>query len=217
MGRSRIRGAAFLAAFVVLLAGHLNVWAQSADELLQRLERTYNGHTGLEAEFTQTMSSAYSDFQESFSGTLLLKGNRYRVETDRQTLVTDGDVTWIYSVEDNQVLINKNVDSEEALAVNQLFSDYASRFDATGVDTETVRGQRHFVLHLTPKDADSFFASVTLWMRASDNILSRIEIVDQNQTTMSFDLSNVDLNARVDDRAFTFSPPAGAEVIDLRS
>lgn len=216
MARHKSIVVALLATFVVLVTGHLSARAQTADQLLDALERTYNQHTGLRADFTQTMSSAYSDFSESFSGTLLLKGNRYRVETERQTLVTDGDITWIYNADENQVLINQNSDSDDALSVDHLFSGYAARFDVSRVDAESVGGRRHHVLHLNPKDPASFFAAVTVWMRADDNVISRIRIVDQNETTMLFDLNNVDLNARVDEQAFTFSPPQGVEVIDLR-
>lgn len=216
MGRYTSRIASLIVTFTVLATGHIAAQAQSADALLEALSRTYNEHTGLRAEFTQTMSSAYSDFTESFSGTLLLKGNRYRVETERQTLVTDGNITWIYNADENQVLINQNADSEDALSVDQLFSGYAARFDAGRVETESLGGRRHHVLHLNPKDSASFFAAVTVWMRADDNVISRIRIVDQNDTTMLFELRNVDLNARVDEQAFTFSPPQGVEVIDLR-
>lgn len=209
--------ASVLFALVVLFCGQSQIRAQDAAELIKRLEERYNSVSTLKAEFTQTMSSAYSDLNESFSGTLLLQGPRYRIETRQQTLVTDGDVTWIYNAAENQVLINQNEGSDDGFALDRLFTDYSSQFDVGDVSTERIGGAAHYVLELTPKDPESFFERVTVWMRADDDIISRIKVVDQNETTMLFDLKNVSFNPELDARAFTFSPPQGAEVIDLRS
>lgn len=210
-----VRGAFLLAVFV-LFSGQAFGQSPDASALVKRLEEKYEGAT-LRAEFTQTMSSAYSDLNESFSGTLLLQGPRYRVETRRQTLVTDGDVTWIYNADDNQVLINQNDPSEEGFAIDRLFSDYSERFTVGAVQTEAIAGRQHYVLDLKPRDPASFFERVTVWMRSDDSVISRIRVVDQNETTMLFDLKNVTFEPDLEDSAFRFDPPSGAEVIDLRS
>lgn len=208
---------AAVAALFVLFCGHTSAQAQDANALIERLEARYNAVSALQADFTQTMSSAYSDLNESFSGTLLLQGPRYRVETAHQTLVTDGKVTWIYNEPENQVLINQNDESEDGFSIDRLFTDYSERYDVKNVRTENLSGRSHFVLELTPKDPESFFAEVTVWMRGDDSIISRLEVVDQNETTMRFDLKNVSFDPAFDSNTFTFNPPQGAEVIDLRS
>ena len=208
---------ALLIAAIVLFSGQLEARAQDADELIRRLESRYNAVSALQADFTQTMSSAYSDLNESFSGTLLMQGPRYRVETHGQTMVTDGAVTWIYNEAENQVLINQNDTSDEGFSIDRLFTDYSSRFIVRSVGTERIDGKAHFVLNLEPKESGSFFETVTVWMRSDDAIISRIKVVDQNETTMRFDLDNVTFDPDLKADAFTFSPPQGAEVIDLRS
>lgn len=217
MRTARIPTVPALCLFAVLIPGQ--VWGQipEAEALVKRLEDRYNTATALRADFTQTMSSAYSDIQESFSGTLVLQGSRYRVETGRQTLVTDGAMTWIYNADENQVLVNRNEDGVEDFSVDKLFSDYSERFIVRSIEAENLGGRAHHVLQLEPRDPDSFFENVTVWMRADDAVISRIRVVDQNETTMLFDLTNVDFEPTVDESTFTFTPPAGAEVIDLRS
>lgn len=206
-----------LGVVAVLLPGQVEAQAPEADVLIKQLEARYNATAALRADFTQSMSSAYSDLQESFSGTLLLQGTRYRVETGRQTLVTDGAVTWIYNADENQVLINQNDDGGSDFSVDKLFSDYAEQFTVERVENDRISGRAHFVLHLKPRNPDSFFDDVTVWMRGDDAIISRIKVVDQNETTMIFDLTNVDFEPSLDAGTFTFTPPPGAEVIDLRS
>ncbi len=201
----------------VLFIGHSNAFAQSGDQVIKRLKEKYDSIDALRAEFTQTMSSAYSSGEESFSGTLTLQGDKYRIETDTQTLVTDGSVTWIFNKAEKQVLINNKVDDETAFDINDFFFNYSERYSVTASQEEVISGQKHYLLRLKPKNQDSFYSQVTLWVRDSDTVITRLEVVDMNETTMLFSLRNIDLNPQISRSTFVFTPPDNAEVVDLRS
>jgi chaperone LolA len=185
--------------------------AQSADTVFERLKEKYDTIESLRAEFSQTMTSSYMDDEATSKGVLVIQGDRYRVETDGQTLVTDGDVTWVYMPSQNQVLINDHNDDEQTFSINEFLFDYDENFDASDVKTATLGGQKHFVLTLTPKSEDAFS------MRDSDDIITQLQVVDVNGTTMLFNLENIQLNPTLQDNIFSFTPPQGTEVVDLRS
>jgi outer membrane lipoprotein carrier protein len=163
------------------------------------------------------MTSPYSDLEESFAGTVVFQDDRYRVETGAQTFVTNGAITWIYLPTENQVLINDYVEDETAFSLNNFFLNYTERYDVSSSEVAEYQGQTHFVLHLTPKSPDAFFSDVTLWMRDSDNLVTRLKVTDVNETTMTFELRDIELNPSLQADTFSFTPPDGAEVIDLRS
>jgi len=54
-------------------------------------------------------------------------------------------------------------------------------------------------------------------MRDSDDVVTFIEVVDANGTTMEFTLTNIVLNPLVEESTFQYTPPAGVEIVDLRS
>jgi len=191
--------------------------AQSADTVFERLKEKYDTIESLRAEFSQTMTSSYMDDEVTSKGVLVIQGDRYRVETDGQTLVTDGDVTWVYMPSQNQVLINDHNDDEQTFSINEFLFDYDENFDASDVKTATLGGQKHFVLTLTPKSEDAFFTEATLSMRDSDDVITQLQVVDVNGTTMLFNLENIQLNPTLQDNIFSFTPPQGTEVVDLRS
>lgn len=206
-----------LLALAVLLLGQSTALAQSSNPVITRLKAKYDEIDALRAGFTQTMSSAYSEGEETFSGTLVLQGDKFRVETGNQTLVTDGAVTWIYNAADNQVLINDATEDETSFSINDFLFNFDDRYEVTEAEPVRIDGQRHYRLHLQPRAAESFFRDVTLWVRDRDTIITQLEVTDMNETKMVFHLSEVELNPRVDRSTFTFKPPQGAEVIDLRS
>jgi outer membrane lipoprotein carrier protein len=188
--------------------------AQSVDEIAQRLNAKYQSLQSIKAEFTQTMTSEFSDLREQKNGQLVLRGDDYRLDTGDEVYARRGDNVWRYARGDNQVIISDAMDDEGSFSVNDLFFRYDELFNFADVRTEQYEGTRHYRLTLRPKQEDAFFREVTLWLRDRDDIVTRLHMVDLNGTIMEFRLRNVELNTRI--ASSTFDPPSGARVVDLR-
>lgn len=208
---------AALAVLAVLLFAGQTAAAQSGDDVIRRLKAKYDAVDALRADFSQTMTSAYADGAQTFSGTLTLQGERYRIEAGNQTLVTNGTTTWIYNREQSQVLINDAVEDETTFSINDFFFNYDERYNVANATAVQHDGERHYRLALTPKKGDSFFREVTLWVRDRDTMITKLEVVDANETTMTFTLGDIQLNPRIDRSTFEFKAPQGTQVVDLRS
>ncbi len=191
--------------------------AQDAEDVFDRLKEKYESIGTLRAEFSQTMSSSYMDEEATSTGTLVASGEKYRVETEGQILVTDGTVTWVYMPSQNQVLINDYAEDDQTFSISEFLFDYDERFDVSSVTTTSIDGERHYVLSLEPKSREAFFTEAVLSLRARDDIITRLQVVDVNGTTMIFNLTNIELNPALKVDEFSFTPPDGAEIIDLRS
>ncbi len=196
----------------VLFAGQAR--AQDGDALLRRLQNTYKGDIRLKADFTQKMTGAYGD--EQFAGTLVVQGNQYRVEAGPQLFVTDGRTTWLYNKTQNQVIINHFVEDETTFSPTGFFARYGSRYRVTRVVPMENGGQRFYALALAPRSDSEFFEHVEVTMRDRDNVVTRLALRDVNGTTIAYELRNLQFNPTVAAGAFQFTPPRGAEVVDLR-
>lgn len=215
---ARLFSALLGAIFAAFLLGTAPTQAQTspdAQALVDRLEAKYNGGRALQAQFTQTVSQ--NGQTRTLGGTLTLKGNRYRVETDRQTLVTNGETTWIYTPARDQVLVNDYVKSKTAFSPGQFFDGYQERYRVTGVRTAQRSGTKHRVLTLKPKQDGAFFQKVTLWMRAADAVVTRLVVKDANGSRMTFSLRDVTFGTETTASTFRFEAPQDVEVVDLRS
>jgi outer membrane lipoprotein carrier protein len=198
-----------LALVTVLFTGQVH--AQSGDDLLDRLRERYESTDALRARFTQTIGDA------TMEGTLVLRGDAYRIETGDQTLVTDGETAWVYSKLDQQVLVNDAIKDETAFSPADFFTNYPDRFDVEVIGSEVIDGARHETLKLTPKNDDAFLREVTLFVCSTDALPTRVQIVDGNGTRVAFDLQDVEVNPTLGGDVFRFDAPIGAEVVDLRS
>jgi outer membrane lipoprotein carrier protein len=204
-----------LIAFVLIVGfAASDAAAQSVDAIANRLNAKYSTLQSVKAEFTQTMTSEFSDIREQKTGQLILRGNDYRLDTGDEIYARQGNNVWRFARADNQVIISDAMDDEGSFSVNDLFFRHNELFRVSNVRTEQHEGTRHYRLTLQPRQEDAFFREVTLWMRDRDDIVTRMNMIDLNGTIMEFRLRNVELNGRV--AASSFDPPSGARVVDLR-
>ncbi len=208
-----------LLGMVVLIFGQSPVLAQSpptATELLNRLKAKYESLDALSANFNEVLRPAYSDTEQELTGILIMSGDMYRLETETLTVVTDGTTNWVYLPEDHQVTISDYTEDETTFSPSQFFVTQPDQYNATYRETSTLAGVTHHVLHLVPKDEEAFIQEATLWIRDQDNLITKMELVDMNETHMLFNLNDIRLNPTTNGQTFQYQIPDGAEVIDLR-
>ena len=208
----------FIALFIVVLySGQQPLYAQSNAELIGRLRAKYDQVALMKADFTQSTTSPFGDVLPENRGSLVLEGDRYRVETEYQTFVTNGEVTWIYNATDNQVLINDFVNDETTFSISNFLENFHDEYEILSTKPNYQNGTRHHELQLKSLINESFFKEVTLWMRDSDHIITRLKVLDVNDAILEFKLDDIQINPNLEGDPFTFTPPTNAEVIDLRS
>ena len=195
----------------------VHVQAQDAEAVFAQLLERYATVDGLQASFTHVMSSTFWDEDQVYSGRMIVYGEQYRIDTDHSVLLVDGESTYVYRIDENQVLISDVEEDLAAFMPSTFLLDMGERFDAVGVGRSIQDGTQHYRLDLKPKNTDSFFRALTVWMRVGDAIITRIRIIDTNDTHMALSLDNIKLNPLIGRDTFVLTPPPDAEIIDLRS
>ena len=210
--------AAFITLFIIVcFVGQQPLAAQSEDELISRIRTRYDQVELMRASFTQRITSPFGDILPENRGTLVLEGDRYRVETEVQTFVTNGETTWIYDAAERQVLINDFVDDETTFSISKFLNDFHAEYEVMATSLVHAEGTRHHRLRLKSLVNEAFFKEVTLWMRDNDDVITRLKVLDVNDAVLEFYLDDIEINPQLDSDPFTFTPPSDAEIIDLRS
>ncbi|HTR81384.1 MAG TPA: outer membrane lipoprotein carrier protein LolA [Bacteroidota bacterium] len=190
----------------------------TAPEVLAKVQKTYANATDASADFSETVSLRYAGIKQSYSGTVTMKkGNKYRIESQEQTIVTDGKTVWAYSPVNKQVVVDNYKESTTAFSPEQFLLGLPANYRATLVDNEAGEPHASYVLKLTPRTgASKFVKSVKVWVDDSDWSVRGLEYVDMNETHTTYVLTSVRFNTGVPDGQFTFVVPEHVEVVDLR-
>lgn len=207
------RSLVLIAALLLPLAP---VQAQEAPSL-QEVQATYNALDGLQATFSQTVRSEFADQPTRLQGSVLLAGNKYRVQTPQQTVVTDGQTTWIYTPADSQVVVNDAEREQAPITPTAFLSGASERYAVDSTGATVLDGTPHHVLALSATADTTRFRTARLWVRQDDQIVTRVRVTDRNGATLDLRLSEIELNPALSESPFTFAPPEGVDVVDLRS
>ncbi|MFP4227555.1 MAG: LolA family protein [Salinivenus sp.] len=203
-------------AFILVLVWATLPAAAQPSLTLDDVRTAYRALDGLEATFTQVVGSDFSEDSTRIEGSVTLSGDRYRVETPGQVVVTDGATTWIYTPADSQVVVD-DADTEEGPITPETFLEAsAEQYEVTEREKDASEDTSHVVLSLTGTSEDARFQKASLWVRRSDRVVTRLRAVDRDGATFSLRLQDIQKDPAIADTTFSFSPPENTEVVDLR-
>ena len=197
---------------------NLSSFAQEdAGKIIGKVRSTYDNLASLHAEFEKQYTWALAGETQTVTGKIYLKkGERYRIETEDQTVVTDGVTVWTYSSEKQQVFVDRMEKSSENPLPRDLLVKYTSDFKPKYLRGERLAEKDCHVIRLTPREDDSFATEVTVWVDKSTMLAIQVEQHDLNDNVTVYRLRKIELNPSLPDKLFTFDIPQNTEVIDLR-
>ena len=190
---------------------------ETAENIVKKVRDNYEKLKSLQADFVQNYTWSLAGETQTVEGKLLLKqGDRYRVETAQQLIVTDGTTVWTYSAEKRQVFVDHLSKTSDQPLPRELLIKYTRDFKAKLLAPEKLAGEEYYRLRFAPKDDDSFVHEVTAWIDPDTWLARKIEQHDINDNVTVYELKNVQRDLAVPDQSFTFKIPDGVEVVDMR-
>jgi len=185
--------------------------------LTDHLHQRYEMIDDATAQFEQHVKFGFSNIEQTFSGTLFMKKpNHYRIESEHQTIVTDGITVWAFSSANQQVIIDRYKENSNSLSPEKFILNLPTNYYSSLLGSEKSQAGTQYLLKLVPKDDRSFVKSVKLFVEDNTWIIRKITILDVNETETTYTVKDIKLNSNIKDKTFIFETPTGAEVVDLR-
>jgi chaperone LolA len=213
----RTKSLFFVSILFVFFLSTIATTQEKAEDIVDKIRQTYEKLESLKGDFEQEFTWALAGETQTLIGTLYLKkGDRYRVETPNQMIITDGKTVWTYSLDKNQVFVDNLEKSKDNPLPRDLIIKYTHDFKPKLLRSEKLGATDCYVLALAPRDENSFIRSVTTWIDKATWLAARIEQVDINDNKTAYVLKNPQRNVPLADGLFTLNIPAEAEVVDMR-
>ena len=187
----------------------------TSTEILEKIRLHYSQMNDASASFTQLTTIRYKKGSQQSLGTVKIKkGNKYRLETDKQTIVTDGKTVWMFNAISKQVLRDTYKQNLQPFSPDKFLLGLPKEFSAANV----TRDSQYFVLGLVPSATGataSMFSSLKVWIRPEIWEFEKIEITDKNNSITTITLSNTDFNKGISDTVFQFVITDDMKLVDL--
>lgn len=216
-------GACLLA--VLLVGQPAGAAAQSAgetpwtlDEVLGRVEKRYAG-PGFTADFYQESTLKEMDVTDTAEGKIYVKRPgmmRWEYQKpEKQTIVTDSDKLWIYRPEDNQLVVGEAPTYFGQGKGAGFLSDMKQIRKNFTIRLEISDDPGYVLLKLVPVrksvDVTEIYLSISKQAFEIEKIVTFNAFGDRTRIT----LSHIDFKRVLDDSAFRFAPPKGADILKM--
>jgi outer membrane lipoprotein carrier protein len=189
--------------------------AESADQLIARMEKRYNSARTLSIQFVEEYS-VQGHPRPGEAGTLTLqKQGKMRWDYTRPSgklFISDGKNVFLYTARDNRVEKIPLKDTEDMRApLAFLLGRLNMKKEFRDFRTEERDGGTW--MEAAAKNDRLPYSKVEMLI-AADGAVQRLKVLGRDQSELTFAFSGERVNPPVSDRMFRFDIPPGAEVVD---
>jgi outer membrane lipoprotein carrier protein len=206
---------ALILALLMMLSTSL--LAIDAAEVIKKAKQTYEATPAFSAEFAQQFKWKLAGDSQEQQGKIWMKsGDKFKIETPDQTIVSDGKTIWTYSRANNQVIIDNMKSSSENQLPNDIFLKYTQEYRPVSMSEEMVDAIPCYTVLLVPKTENAFIREMKVWVDKKQWLTVKIQHVDINENTTTYLLSNITIDKTLPDDTFNFKKSTGVEEVDMR-
>lgn len=202
----------------MVLAAAAPAWSDGTSAgvkpLLDRLQRHYQQTTSFSARFQEKIKPA-GGIERQRDGTVYYrKPGRMRWEfggSDQEIIVSDGQTLYTYQPDLNQVIetpLEQAFRSSSAASFLLGVGDVERDFEASLPADPPSDGLKHVLLK--PKAGGD---SIEMALDPATLDIRNLRLTDQLGDVTNLAFSELKTGAALDDKLFTFTPPAGADIV----
>lgn len=205
----------FLTAALILVT--LAGFAQNdtkASAILDEVSAKTKSYKTIKIDFTYAMDNAKEKVHDKFKGSLLSKGDKYKLTAAGQDVICDGKTVWTYLKDANEVQINNQGEDDDSFTPTKLLSGYGKDYKSKFIEE---KGNEQ-VIELYPLKKGKSFTKVRLVIDKTKKQISKFIISDRNGSTFSYIVDKMQTDQPIADSVFSFNKAEhpGVEMNDMR-
>jgi outer membrane lipoprotein carrier protein len=188
--------------------------------VLDRMQKRYDQAKDFHARFSQNYSRAVVGRSTLSTGTITFKKpGRMRWDYDKpeaRMFLSNGQVLWLYEPTEKQAFKQdlKSSQLPAALAFLMGKGKITDEFDVTFAKDAKQGRPGDFRLALSPKQPQSAYKSILFVVDPKEFLVRESVLVDAQGNSNHFTFDGLEVNGKVSDSVFKWTPPAGVRVVD---
>lgn len=191
----------------------------AAKLILDGVSTKFRSFTTVTASFSYSVENAAGNQMSAKTGTLKMKGTKYRVSFSGQEIFCNGTIIWNYDKSANEVTISKLDASSGMITPQKLFTNFYDkdfRYLLNGekkIGTKTVQE-----IEMTPIDKSKSFHKVYLQIDKTAKTIYSTKVLENAGNRYIYTVTSMKTNTAIADSEFSFDKTKypGVEEVDLR-
>ncbi|MFT4521481.1 MAG: outer membrane lipoprotein-sorting protein [Bacteroidia bacterium] len=195
--------------------GFLTAQDATATKILGDVSKTYKAYKTIKAQFALNVKQSNGGAIKQ-SGTLYLKGKKFRIDMTGQEIYCDGKTMWTYFKEENEVQISDYNPDDQEINPADIFTIYEKGFNYryTG---ESIKGSKKVQqIELTPTNKNRPYFKVKLSIEKSTHKIEDMSIMNKNGSVATYAVTGFNGNININDTFFKFDEKNKPGVIVIK-
>ena len=172
-----------------------------AKQLLNAVTAKLKSYKGINAGFILVSKSRAGKINNSTSGKISIKGDKYYIKEGTTEIFSDGNKVWNYNGNDEVTVTDANAE-DNALSPQKLLTNF---YDKDFTCQLISSAGNYDQIQLVPVDKRKNFQKVNVFVDKSKMIITKAKVVDKSSNTIDFSLKNINTSAAIPDETFVFN------------
>jgi outer membrane lipoprotein carrier protein len=190
-----------------------------AKKILDAVSAKFKTFASPQASFTYQVENAQGKALSTKRGTVVMKGNKFKVSMDGMEIFSDGKTVWNYDKSANEVTVNNLAESGSGMTPQKVFTNFYDKDFFYKLNGTKKAGSKTLQeIELTPTDKTRPYHKVYVLVDKAANTISSAKFLEKSGGRYSYIVNGIKPNAAIADAEFVFnkSKYPGVEVVDLR-
>lgn len=192
---------------------------EKALKILDAMSAKYKSFIAFKASIVYSLINESEGVNENFTGVITIKGDKFRLVMDEQTVVNDGTTIWTYLPDVNEVNIDNYDRDSGDISPSEIYTAYQSGYKYLFLEEISIGNKVYEIIDLVPEDAKSNqFFKVRMEISKIDKTLKSWTMFDKSGNSYKYSITEFDPSLNPSDSFFVFDITKfkDIEVIDLR-
>jgi chaperone LolA len=190
-----------------------------AKKVLDAVSAKFKTFSSVQAGFSYKVEDAKGKAMSTKTGTIWMKGNKYKVSFGGQEIFSDGKTVWNYDKSANEVTVSNLDPSGTGITPQKLFTNfYDSDFLYLLNGEKKVGAKTLQEIEMTPNDKSKNFHKVYLQVDKTAKTIYSTKVLEKAGNKYTYTVTSMKTNATMADNTFTFDKKKypGVDEVDLR-
>ncbi|MBN1789861.1 MAG: outer membrane lipoprotein carrier protein LolA [Bacteroidales bacterium] len=217
-----------LVSFIVALIVPVHIISQEnqitqdpvAGKILDRMALKTQAMQSMQADFELVIEDRKEKTKNISSGNVLIKKNKYKINSQGSTVYFNGKTMWTYIQDNNEVTITEpDTEPDDFLSnPSAFFTLYKRDFKYRYVQETTMNGAGAHEIDLFPKNLNQPYSRIKVFIGSKSDLPMVIKSVGKDGVDYTVTLKNLLLDKETPDAVFTFdaSKFKKVEIVDMR-
>ena len=190
---------------------------KKSKEILDAIGAKTKAYTTIKSDFDFIMENKVDKTSNKQQGSIILKGDKFRLTIEGLLVISDGKTVWNYIEESDEVQISEP-EEDDMVSPSNILTIWEKNFKHKYIKEETENGVVLQVIDLVPIQGGKPYFKIRLYIDYNKKQLVKASIHEKEGNVNTYIIKTFVVNESIADSKFTFNVKdyPNVDVIDLR-